>query len=184
MAIFGRKRKTAAAQHGDVQEHNVGIAQSTDYPDEKYIGARERGVSGARPNDSIEEKHHHHIIHMPHLANTPGYNHNGHKITKGIKPDGESGRSWIHPVHFLRICFRSSSTASKLVNFLWPFVPAAIAIHFIYPNDMSTQLHLWTFSLNYVAIIPTANLIGFAGQELARKLPKVFGKQSHPLQHF
>ena len=29
--------------------------------------------------------------------------------------------------------------------------------------------------LNYVAMVPAANLIGFAGQELARKLPKVVG---------
>ena len=73
-----------------------------------------------------------------------------------------------------------------MVNILWPFVPAAIAIHFARPD-----LHLWIFILNYVAMIPTANLVGFAGQELARKLPKVLGKPpscdlveghpSHPL---
>ena len=122
----------------------------------------------------------------------PIYNHNGHKVTRGIHPDGESGRKGIHPLHFLRICFRSTSTASKFVNFLWPFVPAAIAIvrqdlflyivklekranydflqHFARPD-----LHLWIFILNYIAMVPAANLIGFAGQELARKLRKVFG---------
>ena len=31
------------------------------------------------------------------------------------------------------------------------------------------------FVLNYLAIIPCANLIGFGAQELARKLHKVFG---------
>lgn len=60
-----------------------------------------------------------------------------------------------------------------LVNVLWPVVPAAIAIHFAAPGA-----HRWIFALNYIAMIPTANLIGFAGQELARKLPKVFGKFS------
>ena len=35
--------------------------------------------------------------------------------------------------------------------------------------------HLWIFIISYVAMVPSANLIGFAGQELARKLPKVFG---------
>lgn len=100
----------------------------------------------------------------------PIYNHNGHRVTRGIHPDGESGRKGIHPLHFLRICFRSTSSASKFVNFLWPFVPAAIAIHFARPD-----LHLWIFILNYVAMVPAANLIGFAGQELARKVPKVFG---------
>ena len=100
----------------------------------------------------------------------PRYNHNGHKITKGIHPDGESGRKGVHPLHFLKICFRSSSTISKYVNILWPFVPAAIAVRFARPDAFT-----WIFALNYIAIIPSANLIGFAGQELARKLPKVFG---------
>lgn len=100
----------------------------------------------------------------------PRYNHNGHLVTKGIHPDGESGRKGVHPWHFLRICFRSTSTASKIVNVLWPVVPAAIAIHFARPD-----LHLWVFSLNYIAMIPAANLVGFAGQELARKLPRVIG---------
>ena len=29
--------------------------------------------------------------------------------------------------------------------------------------------------MSYIAMVPSANLIGFAGQELARKLPKVIG---------
>ena len=100
----------------------------------------------------------------------PIFNHNGHKVTRGIQPDGESGRKGVHPFHFLRICFRSSSPASKWCNIFWPFVPAAIAIHFARPD-----LHSWIFALNYIAMIPTANLVGFAGQEVARKLPKVIG---------
>ncbi|GAB7354271.1 hypothetical protein MBLNU459_g4800t1 [Dothideomycetes sp. NU459] len=106
----------------------------------------------------------HHHMHLP------GFNHNGHKVTKGIQPDGESGRKGIHPVHFFKVCWRSSCTASKWVNVLWPFVPAAIALHFAAPDQ-----HLWVFILSYIAMVPSANLIGFAGQELARKLPKVFG---------
>lgn len=42
--------------------------------------------------------------------------------------------------------------------------------HFAAPDQ-----HLWIFILSYIAMVPAANLIGFAGQELARKLPKVFG---------
>ncbi|KAF7594293.1 hypothetical protein BBP40_009693 [Aspergillus hancockii] len=57
-----------------------------------------------------------------------------------------------------------------LVNVLWPFVPAAIAIHFARPD-----LHIWIFALNYIAMVPSANLLGFAGGELAKKLPKVLG---------
>ncbi|KAL8948559.1 MAG: hypothetical protein Q9222_005268 [Ikaeria aurantiellina] len=98
------------------------------------------------------------------------FNHNGHKVTKGIHPDGESGRRGIHPHHFLRISARSTSKISMIVNVLWPFVPAAIAVRYAHP-----EAHVWIFALNYIAMVPAANLIGFAGQELARKLPKVFG---------
>lgn len=101
------------------------------------------------------------------------FNHNGHKVTKGIKPEGESGRKGIHPWHFVWIGFRSTSKASMIVNVLWPFVPVAIAMHFA-----RKDLHEWIFALNYIAMVPTANLVGFAGQELARKLPKVFGNIS------
>jgi Ca2+:H+ antiporter len=58
----------------------------------------------------------------------PRFNHNGHEVTPGIQPEGESGRRGIHPLKFLRICFRSSCTASKWVNVLWPMVPVAIAL--------------------------------------------------------
>ena len=115
-------------------------------------------------NDTEKPAQHMHI---------PRFNHNGHRVTRGIKPDGESGRAGIHPWHFIRICFRSTSHMSMCVNVLWPFVPPAIALHFARPD-----LNLWIFVLNYIAMVPSANLIGFAGQELARKLPKVFGKSS------
>ncbi|KAL8796374.1 MAG: hypothetical protein Q9195_001281 [Heterodermia aff. obscurata] len=110
------------------------------------------------PGQSQQKEHKKFGFHLPHYEHN-GYNH-----------DGESGRRGIHPWHFLRIGFRSTSTASMLVNALWPFVPPAIALHFARPD-----LHVWIFALNYIAMIPSANLIGFAGQELARKLPKVFG---------
>lgn len=37
------------------------------------------------------------------------------------------------------------------------------------------EMNLTIFILNYIAMIPAANLLGFAGQELARKLPLVLG---------
>ncbi|KAL3437155.1 hypothetical protein BDV09DRAFT_22793 [Aspergillus tetrazonus] len=83
---------------------------------------------------------------------------------------GQSGRSGIHPLLFFKVCFRSTCTLSMIVNVLWPFVPAAVAIHFARPD-----LHVWVFALNYIAMVPSANLLGFAGGELAKKLPKVFG---------
>ena len=65
------------------------------------------------------------------------------------------------------------------VNILWPFVPAAIAVRYTHKDA-----HVWIFALNYIAMVPTANLIGFAGQELARKLPKVFGKAGLPTRRW
>lgn len=87
-----------------------------------------------------------------------------------VKSAGESGRTGIHPWHLLKVCFRSVCTLSMVVNILWPFVPAAIVIHFARPD-----LHVWIFSLNYIAMVPSANLLGFAGGELAKKLPKMLG---------
>ncbi|KAK5470018.1 hypothetical protein LTR55_011222 [Exophiala xenobiotica] len=94
----------------------------------------------------------------------PVYNHNGDIVTKGIHPDG------FHPLHFFTVGWRSSSKVSLAVNVLWPFVPAGLAIHFARPD-----LHVWIFAINYIAMVPAANLVGFAGQQLARKLPKVTG---------
>ncbi|TKX25362.1 vacuolar calcium ion transporter-like protein 1 [Elsinoe australis] len=105
-------------------------------------------------------------LHLPHIT----HNHNGHKVTPGIRAEGESGRRGVDPLHFFKITWKSSCTASKWVNVLWPFVPAAIVMHFVRPSE-----HLWTFVLSYIAMVPSANLLGFAGQELARKLPKVVG---------
>lgn len=71
---------------------------------------------------------------------------------------------------FLKITFKSASHVSCAVNVLWPIVPAAIAVRYAKPDA-----HLAIFILSYLAMIPCANLIGFAGQELARKLPHVYG---------
>jgi len=57
-----------------------------------------------------------------------------------------------------------------IVNVLWPFVPAALAIRYARPD-----LNLVIFILSYIAMVPSANLVGFAGQEFSRKLPRVFG---------
>ncbi|KAL0929688.1 vacuolar calcium ion transporter (calcium/proton exchanger) [Colletotrichum truncatum] len=90
-------------------------------------------------------------------------------ISSRIAHEGESGRSGFHLRHFLTVLWRSSSTVSMLVNVLWPLVPVAIILQF-FPG-----LHLWKFATAYVAVVPSANLLGFAGQEFARKMPKVAG---------
>lgn len=90
-------------------------------------------------------------------------------LTPGIKAAGESGRRGFSPLHFLAIIARSSCKASAAVNILWPFVPAAIAVRY------ATENHVATFILAYIAMVPCANLIGFAGQQFGRKMPHVLG---------
>ncbi|KAG9192551.1 hypothetical protein G6011_11285 [Alternaria panax] len=99
-------------------------------------------------------------------SSLPQYNHNGHRVTPGLHPEGESGRRGFNPIKFLVISGRSSSTPSMLVNCLWPIVPIAIALHFAKP-----EWHLAIFITNYIAMLPAANLLGFAGQEFSRKMP-------------
>ncbi|KAI0161738.1 hypothetical protein GGR52DRAFT_582307 [Hypoxylon sp. FL1284] len=89
-----------------------------------------------------------------------------------VKSAGESGRSGVHPVQFLAIAWRSTSRLSRAVNVLWPVVPAAVVCNYV--RSLEDQ-HVAKFSLAYVAMVPCANLIGFAGQELARKMPHMLG---------
>jgi Ca2+:H+ antiporter len=91
-------------------------------------------------------------------------------LPQHIHPDGESGRSGFHVSHFLKVAWKSGSNAAKYANLLWPFVPVAIILHYAAPG-----LPLAIFATSYVAMIPVANLLGFAGQEYARKMPKVSG---------
>jgi hypothetical protein len=87
-----------------------------------------------------------------------------------IHPDGESGRSGFHPSHFATVAWRSGSNAAKYTNLLWPFVIVAIVLNFAAPG-----LPIAIFATSYIAMVPVANLLGFAGQEFARKMPKVSG---------
>jgi Ca2+:H+ antiporter len=124
--------------------------------------SREKPVNG----DTVAEPGHNTL---------PTHTHNPHhKVHKRrrirIKTEGESGRKGFNPKQFSKLTVKSASRASSIVNILWPFVPAAIALHFI-----SGSHHVWTFSICYIAMVPCANLLGYAGQEFARKLPKVAG---------
>lgn len=91
-------------------------------------------------------------------------------IPEHIHPDGESGRRGFHLSHFINVAWRSGSNAAKYTNLLWPFVIVAIVLHFAAPG-----LPLAVFATSYIAMVPAANLLGFAGQEFARKMPKVSG---------
>lgn len=83
----------------------------------------------------------------------PTWMDNGRLVTKGINPEGESGRSGFHPFHFLHVAWKNSNSLSTWVNILWPFVPAAIAVHFALPDR-----HRIIFALNYIAMVPCANM--------------------------
>lgn len=98
------------------------------------------------------------------------FNSQGFRVTHGIQPNGESGRSGIQAGKCTGIIWRSASQASRSVNILWPVVPAAIVFTYGCP-----EWHVAIFVLNYLAMIPCANLIGFVGQEMARKLHRVLG---------
>ncbi|KAK4450712.1 hypothetical protein QBC34DRAFT_63721 [Podospora aff. communis PSN243] len=87
-----------------------------------------------------------------------------------VRSTGESGRTGFSPKRFSKIILRSSNPASRAVNVLWPVVPVAIAIRYALPEQK-----LAIFVLHYLAMVPCANLLGFTGQELARKVPHVVG---------
>lgn len=89
-----------------------------------------------------------------------------------IRQAGESGRVGFHALQFVRVSFRSASWLSRAVNVLWPAVPACFAVRYA---PATRDNHLLIFVLSYIAMVPCANLIGFAGQEFARKLPHTFG---------
>lgn len=57
-----------------------------------------------------------------------------------------------------------------MTNSLWPFTIAAMVLHFCYEANQ-----LWIFIGAYIGMVPAANLVGFAGHQLARKLPTTFG---------
>jgi Ca2+:H+ antiporter len=93
-----------------------------------------------------------------------------HSILPHVHADGESGRSGFHPSHFINVAWKSGSSAAKYANLLWPFVIVAIVLHYAAPS-----MPIAIFATSYIAMVPVANLLGFAGQEFARKMPKVSG---------
>ncbi|KAI0198922.1 hypothetical protein F4808DRAFT_462310 [Astrocystis sublimbata] len=126
--------------------------------------SRDPGLPQSRHDDLLTQ-----------AENGTSNNNNGEKKRRPpgpirVKTEGESGRRGFHPLHFLKITWKSSSSISRAVNILWPFVPAALAVY--YTNTGPATLR---FSLAYIAMVPCANLIGFAGSELAAKMPHMLG---------
>ncbi|KAF5518679.1 Vacuolar calcium ion transporter [Colletotrichum aenigma] len=126
-------------------------------------------IHGPRPSEPAGNGVTEHSHESTPLLPTTAFRTVHQTISSRIAHEGESGRSGFHLRHFLIVLWRSSCTASMLVNFLWPIVPIAIVLNCL------PGLHLWKFATAYVAVVPSANLLGFAGQEFARKMPKVAG---------
>src|SRR5690242_3304730 len=103
-------------EHRSSREHTSREHNSREYTTEKpRRRSRQHSANGHGTRDSRAQA-------------LPQYNHNGHRVTTGIHPDGESGRRGFNPFHFLKIAFKSSSSLSMMVNILWPVVPVAIAL--------------------------------------------------------
>lgn len=77
------------------------------------------------------------------LSTTCGRRQNGASVLQ-LNPNGDSGRRGIHPWQLICINFKSASRAGLLCNFLWPFVPAALAVR-CQSNDLN-QDHLEPYS--------------------------------------
>lgn len=105
---------------------------------------------------------------MPHEHNH--HNNESSSLLPSIHPDGESHRSGFSPKHFSQVLWKSSNKVSQYVNLLFPFALVAIILNFVTPSSP-----LLIFTIAYIGMIPAANLLGFAGQEFARKMPKVSG---------
>ncbi|KAJ6260141.1 hypothetical protein Dda_4364 [Drechslerella dactyloides] len=133
---------------------------------EGEIEAREREMENGVHSDAVGERE---PLLRQQISNDPTLILR-RALTMPIHPDGESGRSGFHVSHFINVLWHSSNKVSMAMNFFWPMVPVAICLRCI-PNSPPTAI----FATSYVAMIPVANLLGFAGQEFARKMPKVWG---------
>lgn len=107
---------------------------------------------------------------QPESSNSETERLTGAQHIEGDDPERHDSPGWIHPWTFLVICWESSSRASMLTNSLWPFTIAAMILHYCYNANQ-----LWIFVTAYIGMVPAANLVGFAGHQLAQKLPTTLG---------
>ncbi|KAK6501448.1 hypothetical protein TWF481_009286 [Arthrobotrys musiformis] len=89
------------------------------------------------------------------------------RLRKGAQPKPAR----FNPVKATKITIRSTSTLSSWSNILFPAIPAGIAMWYT-----SRDTHpLAVFILNFIAMVPSGNLLAFASGELQAKLPKTIG---------
>lgn len=62
-------------------------------------------------------------------------------------------RTGFHPIEMVKLAFRNSCQFGMYVNVFMPVVPVAIVVRAVKPDA-----HLAVFILNYIAMMPAANL--------------------------
>ncbi|KAF3289463.1 hypothetical protein TWF970_003241 [Orbilia oligospora] len=89
------------------------------------------------------------------------------RLRKGAQPKPAR----FNPVKATKITIKSTSTLSSWSNILFPAIPAGIVMWYT-----SRDTHpLAVFILNFIAMVPSGNLLAFASGELQAKLPKTIG---------
>ncbi|KAF3937841.1 hypothetical protein ABW19_dt0207267 [Dactylella cylindrospora] len=89
------------------------------------------------------------------------------KLAKGLPPKHHR----FNPVKATKITAKSTSTLSSWSNILFPAIPIGIALWYTRRDEWP----LAVFITNYIAMIPSGNLLAFASGELQAKMPKTIG---------
>ncbi|KAK6534981.1 hypothetical protein TWF281_006281 [Arthrobotrys megalospora] len=77
----------------------------------------------------------------------------------------------FHPLKMLMITARSTSRLSSYTHILLPAIPAGIVMWYTSRNKSP----ILVFIFNFIAMIPSGNLLAFGSGELQHRLPKVWG---------
>ncbi|EPS38114.1 hypothetical protein H072_8122 [Dactylellina haptotyla CBS 200.50] len=89
------------------------------------------------------------------------------KLAQGVPPKHHR----FNPVKATQITLKSTSKLSSWSNILAPAIPAGIVAWYTIREEQPIAV----FVLNFLAMIPSGNLLAFASGELQAKLPKTLG---------
>ncbi|KAL7270833.1 hypothetical protein RUND412_006450 [Rhizina undulata] len=92
------------------------------------------------------------------------------KVVKYGAEDSTPPRRGFQPGKALVIALKSSCSVAGWTNILLPAVPIGLVFHWLQP-----EWHTRIFAVNFLAMIPMANLLSFSAQELTRKMPRALG---------
>ncbi|KAF3226092.1 hypothetical protein TWF106_001308 [Orbilia oligospora] len=77
----------------------------------------------------------------------------------------------FHPIKMLTITAKSTSRLSSYTHILLPAIPAGIVMWY----TSRAKSPMLVFIFNFIAMIPSGNLLAFGSGELQHRLPKVWG---------